>query len=125
VASFDGQLLQKRKGKLLRLAALAKGDASVLPRAKANAKKTGANQEHSVRGWLLAFTQCPSANLGVIRYQDGGGGELHLPVEGGLAMYLPAQASTTSMNWRLTVSSIPMWVTPLNFPPYDGSSTWM
>ena len=27
----------------------------------------------------------------------GGGGELHLPVEGGLAMYLFAQSSITSM----------------------------
>ena len=27
----------------------------------------------------------------------GGGGELHLPVEGGLVMYLPAHSSITSM----------------------------
>ena len=55
----------------------------------------------------------------------GGGGELHLPVEGGLSMYLPVQPSMTSMTSRLSVPSIIMCVTPLNFPPYDGSSNEM
>ena len=55
----------------------------------------------------------------------GGGGELHLPVEGGLSMFLFVQSSMTSMTWRLSWPSIIMCGTPLNFPLYDGESNVM
>ena len=53
----------------------------------------------------------------------GEGGELHLPVEGGLGIFLFAQSSMTSMTSIASVPSIIMCVTPLNFPLYEGSSS--
>jgi hypothetical protein len=58
----------------------------------------------------------------VKNYEAGAGGELHLPVEGGLGMLVSAQSSMTLYTSRLFVPSIIMWVTPLNLPLNDGSS---